>query len=585
MLSNFHKLMRCSSSVLQSSTPMGGGGGHFAASDGVIKSRSSPFNINDDDPNIATCSGHGDCLNGTCLCEIRYAGDECSGFNLPYYAGISAVFYFVALVSVVQLFICIFAEYQRLKQPSFLRACRLTTQKVLYFMVFVAATLRGAYFTTPLDLQPQWAVTLMSAYYPMLMTCASLIVCMWAEIFHLRDIRWERSQFLSKSFLGFVAFNLFLYSLFGVEVFSSLITADRQNYAHIFNGCYAVLLLIVVIFFLIYGVEVYFKLRGGFVYDQTGKILGPSEAIVNASQLHQSRLGLLSQAIMLIVIVGFLTSETLGDFWKTKVPVYSRNWHDIVFRIVEMGVAFWFPCCLWNSMAPEQLWILNPRKLLSRQIDPSIPTTSAETKSLSPEEGQSFLTKKDCWICYDNDKPEPLIQPCRCTGDVSSVHHECLKRWLVESCSSTDAQLSCKVCGFPYEIEKTKKLDWEKGFNMQHWSKTIILITLMCVAGASAWVVIQLYVDPLIRVLTVGIAVLIGYVCIKCLGENTVVAYQRAKVSSINIVTKSEMEKLHTICEDVGERPTTTTAAAVAAASQAASTSASTSTTVTTSAQ
>lgn len=28
-------------------------------------------------------------------------------------------------------------------------------------------------------------------------------------------------------------------------------------------------------------------------------------------------------------------------------------------------------------MAPEQLWILNPRKLLSRQIDP-VPSTSAE---------------------------------------------------------------------------------------------------------------------------------------------------------------------------------------------------------------
>lgn len=95
------------------------------------------------------------------------------------------------------------------------------------------------------------------------------------------------------------------------------------------------------------------------------------------------------------------------------------------------------------------------------------------------------------------------------------------------------------------------RLDWEKGFTIQHWSKTVILITLMCIAGASAWVVIQMYVDPLIRVMTVGIAVLIGYVCIKCLGENTVVAYQRAKVSSINIVTKSEMEKLHTICEDV----------------------------------
>lgn len=99
-----------------------------------------------------------------------------------------------------------------------------------------------------------------------------------------------------------------------------------------------------------------------------------------------------------------------------RVPVYSRNWHDIVFRLVEVGVALWFPCCLWNSMAPEQLWILNPRKLLSRQIDP-VASTSTEKKSTSPEEGQSFLVSKDCWICYDSDKNEPLIQPCKCTGD------------------------------------------------------------------------------------------------------------------------------------------------------------------------
>lgn len=74
----------------------------------------------------------------------------------------------------------------------------------------------------------------------------------------------------------------------------------------------------------------------------------------------------------------------------------------------------------------------------------------------------------------------------------------------------------------------------------------------MCVTGASAWVVIQLYVDPLVRVITLGTAVLVGYVCIKCLGENTVVAYQRAKVSSINIVAKGEEQKLSTICDEIG---------------------------------
>ena len=151
----------------------------------------------------------------------------------------------------------------------------------------------------------------------------------------------------------------------------------------------------------------------------------------------------------------------------SRVPVYSRNWHDIVFRLAEVGVALWFPCCLWNSMAPEQLWILNPRKLLTRQIDPvaggsgcgagTAEAPADPSTSANAEEGQSFLAKKDCWICYDTDKPEPLIQPCKCIGDVSSVHHECLRRWLVDSCANSDAVLKCKVCDSPYEIERSNR--------------------------------------------------------------------------------------------------------------------------------
>ena len=108
-------------------------------------------------------------------------------------------------------------------------------------------------------------------------------------------------------------------------------------------------------------------------------------------------------------------------------------------------------------MAPEQLWILNPRKLLSRQVDPINAQNATNKQSTSAEEGQSFLVKKDCWICYDAEKQEQLIQPCKCTGDVSSVHHECLRRWLVESCTTSDTILKCKVCDSPYEIERTNK--------------------------------------------------------------------------------------------------------------------------------
>jgi hypothetical protein len=75
-----------------------------------------------------------------------------------------------------------FAEYKKMKNPSFVKACRITTQKLLYFVVFLASLLRAAYFTQPESAQPSWCYYLMSAFYPLVMTCASLIVCYWAEV-------------------------------------------------------------------------------------------------------------------------------------------------------------------------------------------------------------------------------------------------------------------------------------------------------------------------------------------------------------------------------------------------------------------
>lgn len=135
---------------------------------------------------------------------------------------------------------------------------------------------------------------------------------------------------------------------------------------------------------------------------------------------------------------------------------------------------------------------------------------------------------------------------------------------LVESCATSDTVLKCKVCESPYEIERSNRLDWEKGFTIQHWAKTIIIVTLMCITGAGAWVIIQLNEDSFVRVLVAGFAIIIGYILFKMLGENTVTAIERAKVSSINIVTSASdlhsastsggsgvHEKLNTICQDV----------------------------------
>ncbi|XP_028179211.1 uncharacterized protein LOC114366518 isoform X6 [Ostrinia furnacalis] len=513
---------------------------------------------------------------------------------------------------------------------------------MLYFVAFLASLIRGAYFVSPSAFQEGWATSLLSAYYPLLMSGSSLIVCFWAEVFHLRDIRWERPRFISKTFLAFVTFNVISYSLLAAEVlttnFADTSAEKKSFYQHVFNGFYAVLLFVVVIFFLIYGVEVYFKLRGEFLKETKVCTVisprpGPSTAdegdeardtlvtkqgvqtdladnngsvdprSVNQSQLHQSRLGLLSQALMLILIAGFLASETLGEFWKTKVPVVSRNWHDVVFRLAEIGVALWFPCVLWNSMAPERLWLLNPRRLLSKQLDdatlaellarhpdtklvvfrhlpwldkarfvlavlrywrwclwtlaraaivsrPSIESgnkQNVETDSLVGSVGSA----RDCWICYDSGRDEPLIRPCRCTGDVSAVHHECLRRWLVESASTPDG-LKCKVCNTPYIVQETNRVEWDRGFTCAHWLRTALAVACMCGAGAAAWLVAQLCASPVPRVLGAGAALLVCYVAVRFLGMNTVSAYQRAKVSSLRILTEPSSEhSLATISQSV----------------------------------
>jgi len=85
--------------------------------------------------------------------------------------------------------------------------------------------------------------------------------------------------------------------------------------------------------------------------------------------------------------------------------------------------------------SPEQLWILNPKRIL-KKYDLKIGSDSREDvldHGLAEADETTSLSR-DCWICYDSERSDagPLIQPCLCRGDVSSVHHDCLRRWLVE---------------------------------------------------------------------------------------------------------------------------------------------------------
>lgn len=87
------------------------------------------------------------------------------------------------------------------------------------------------------------------------------------------------------------------------------------------------------------------------------------------------------------------------------------------------------------------MWILNPKRILKhldldqqkypKEIELQEKRDTVDTKLFAES---CSINSKDCWICYDSEAKDagPLIQPCQCRGDVSTVHHDCLRRWLVE---------------------------------------------------------------------------------------------------------------------------------------------------------
>ncbi|KAI7686939.1 hypothetical protein SSS_10201 [Sarcoptes scabiei] len=478
---------------------------------------------------------------------VEFSGGICNHPNFKYFISFSTVYYMICAVSFIQLMLCINSEIARQKPRAITQAFRINIQKSLYFFICVATAIRGFYFSSPSNGQLAWTESLVSAYYPILMSGSSLLVCFWAEVFHL-DTNLEKSRFLSKSFLGFVFFNFITYSFYLAELillsFPNTLEFEKEYFQNIFNSIYAFLMLVVVIFFLAYGIEVYFKVRGAFALE--------APYLVDISQLQQSRLGLISQAVLLLITILFMLSDVFGFLWKNKVPVLSRNYHQVMFRVVEFGVALWFPCVLWNCIQPEKLWILNPRRILKHRQskqdeshDRSKNKTINESEYLFREHIDLYKlnTLPECWICYETvvSKPEagPMIQPCACRGDVSAVHHSCLLRWLMESCSTSDRPVFCKVCRCTYKVEQSNDGVWlPAGLTIAHWLKTVVILTIMFLILAGSVTIVQYFHHMYVKMVSVGTAILIEYICLRFLGFNIISAYHRAKISAIKIIGK-----------------------------------------------
>lgn len=498
-----------------------------------LTSRAYDVMEGDDSLCSGNCSGRGACRDGQCLCLVQFAGGRCEEVNIGYYIAFGTIFVLLGCVALVQLMLCVIYEYSQEEKRSWRRAFQVTVQKLLYILVVFATAIRGAYFFSKWQVSEQVASTLWSAYFPIIITGFSLIVCFWAEAFHISSSVSSERKFLSKSTIFFIAFNVLQYLL----LLTQLIVVDKLDseedktlLLRICNGGFALLMIIVVVFFLIYGVEVYFKVHGAFRVSESG---------LDSWQLHMSRLGLVAQAILQLITALFLIADVSSD-WKYKLPVLSQNFYDIGFRIVEFGVVLWFPCVLWNCGCPEELWVLNPKRIFRsfdfRRRRQQSQSEEDKASTYHTFDSESMCSRCDCWVCYDPERKDagPLIQPCGCKGDVATVHHDCLKKWLVES-AANESSPECRVCGQPYVLEAHYWIP--KGLKPRHWLQTFIALLLLVGSPFAAYTACHSLSSSstYLKVLVIGATVILELVSLRLFVLHVRSSCQRAKVATMKI--------------------------------------------------
>lgn len=477
-------------------------------------------------PVYARCSSQAD------LVDIQ---TKVSSFLLGFF------FYLVCITSVIQLILCIRAQAKRPGKAHIAKAFRVTIQQLLYVFIIIATGSRALYFSVQEYIPETWKNSLLSSYYPFIMSGYSLIICFWAEIFHIGERHPKNSRFLTKSYVAFAIFNVVIHTLLFAQFISSKVfnIELKGHLTEIFDGLFAFLMLVVLIFFLIYGVEIFCKIRGKFI------AMTPDGAQINSNMVFQSRIGIIAQGLLQLATTFFLVINVVGSSWKKTTTIGDRNVIEIVFRILELGVALWFPCVLWNANKPEELWLLNPGRLLNNR-------TKSETTSLIIDKGKDYNTFDDsdavkalqnvdaeesCWICYDNARSDvgELITPCQCKGDTSIVHEGCLKKWLIESVHNLDVAPTCRICKAKYHIHEGSTW-YTFGFQKRACLQTVVIIALIIGAPVATGLSLHRLKMDLTKIVAIGGLLLFEYICFRILGVNFLSTMRRARIHAFKIL-------------------------------------------------
>ncbi|KAK2555503.1 hypothetical protein P5673_022842 [Acropora cervicornis] len=100
--------------------------------------------------------------------------------------------------------------------------------------------------------------------------------------------------------------------------------------------------------------------------------------------------------------------------------------------------------------------------------------------------------------------------------------------------SHEDAQ-RCKVCGEKYKL--TTRRTWiPTGLSVRQWIQTTVILSMMVGTPLGVYLVCLTEIPPTCKILVLGLAVVLEYVCLRLMGLNMLNVYRRARLATMTIV-------------------------------------------------
>lgn len=149
-----------------------------------------------------------------------------------------------------------------------------------------------------------------------------------------------------------------------------------------------------------------------------------------------------------------------------------------------------------ESTRPRSSWPPRTCRICLEVVEPSfeVDDSSPLPASLQPRPR----------VIYKSEDGGRLICPCKCKGTQKYVHEECLSHWRLADPLQKRNYWECPTCRYRYRLERLTWAKYVSSTASQIGLTLLILIVTMFLLGFVADPIINLYLDPVYTISTLG---------------------------------------------------------------------------------